>query len=341
VSIIAGAMPFQKGPVYVTGGHAVPEALKMMLTIQPPQPLYYQGHMYYPIGARMDFASKDGEFGFVKDKAQGMWHKVRLSTGEVVGSLKVSEVRAQKHHHDHHIKKVVSPLATPPAIVRDDYGLNACGHDGTTVVWEYEGKQLFAAGWGGIHPTKYGIVLDLADQSHSPLLSSYNHDQLILPGSPDNYLALNKHLVDEKGRRIPYTPHQQEANVVAFKWRDGRAPNVGADFWEELWEMLPAKTLVCCLGGHGRTGTAIAALMMAADEAIWSPLVAILTVRSKHCPHAVESTKQFKYLNCLAEEWGMPENAFEADKVKFGHEPAALAALVQAKPGRRAAAKRS
>lgn len=52
-----------------------------------------------------------------------------------------------------------------------------------------------------------------------------------------------------------------------------------------------------CLGGHGRTGTMLAAVIGLA-EGLDAP-AALREVRSRYCPHAVETSAQVELLRCV------------------------------------------
>jgi protein-tyrosine phosphatase len=53
------------------------------------------------------------------------------------------------------------------------------------------------------------------------------------------------------------------------------------------------------MGGHGRTGTALASVLMASGKAT-DPDTAIELVRSKHCKRAIETYDQIDYLEIVA-----------------------------------------
>ena len=97
---------------------------------------------------------------------------------------------------------------------------------------------------------------------------------------------------------------------IPLDWPDFQAPSkVGASFWQALWAELPegtpeqpAKIVVCCMGGHGRTGTCLAALMIVG--AGMSAPNAVNLVRLNHCVSAVESDTQVNYLRALAKRLG-------------------------------------
>jgi len=112
-------------------------------------------------------------------------------------------------------------------------------------------------------------------------------------------------VVAESGRFVKSAPARYRGlkagllpDVIRLDWPDMTAPvHVGIRWWLRLLELLPAHTCVCCMGGHGRTGTALGAILissgMGADEAI-------RTVREEHCRRAIETAGQESYLKGLA-----------------------------------------
>ena len=91
-------------------------------------------------------------------------------------------------------------------------------------------------------------------------------------------------------------------SVLRIDNPDMGVPPVGYAFWERLAVLLPVGRVVCCcFGGHGRTCTALAALMIATDLKITAK-EAIKNVRDLHCENAIESSTQEKYLELLAKE---------------------------------------
>jgi hypothetical protein len=98
-------------------------------------------------------------------------------------------------------------------------------------------------------------------------------------------------------RWAPLRPLDRGPEVLQLDWPDMTAPtHVGIRFWTQLLQLLPKHTAVCCMGGHGRTGTALAALLIADGV---SPVEAISRVRSQHCPKAIETASQEAYLKGL------------------------------------------
>jgi hypothetical protein len=89
--------------------------------------------------------------------------------------------------------------------------------------------------------------------------------------------------------------------IASLDWPDQGIPAGGLAFWHGLVGILPnpGNVLVCCIGGHGRTGTAIASIVIATQPGITAK-AAIDYVRARHCKHAVESLAQERYLCALA-----------------------------------------
>lgn len=91
--------------------------------------------------------------------------------------------------------------------------------------------------------------------------------------------------------------------VAQLDWPDQGIPAGGAAFWLGLVNILPdpGKVLVCCIGGHGRTGTCLASLLLVTNPGMTAKAV-IDFVRAKHCKHAIETLAQERYLCALSEQ---------------------------------------
>ena len=91
---------------------------------------------------------------------------------------------------------------------------------------------------------------------------------------------------------------------VVIAWPDYGFPKVKPTFWKALHKYLSSKNWkrVClhCAGGHGRTGTAISALLIAVER--WRVQHAVRYVRKNYCWRAVETAIQCDYLCTLDEE---------------------------------------
>ena len=86
---------------------------------------------------------------------------------------------------------------------------------------------------------------------------------------------------------------------IVIDWTDYSSPPVGPEFWAKLIEVCKKKEIkqmvVFCMGSHGRTGTALAALLLA-NRDYTDPDEAIEFVRENHCRKSVESSSQIDYL---------------------------------------------
>ncbi len=105
---------------------------------------------------------------------------------------------------------------------------------------------------------------------------------------PRGFEGLNEHVTNDR--------------TIDIDWRDGDSPDLMASFWRTLPDVCLANgwdnLTVYCLGSHGRTGTALASLAIA--NLNMNAVDAIAFVRKNHCLSAVESYRQFDYLDSIA-----------------------------------------
>jgi hypothetical protein len=101
-------------------------------------------------------------------------------------------------------------------------------------------------------------------------------------------------------------PSMAPCPVVRLDWGDRCAPGVPIQWWYKLLTVIKEKYVghiaVACMGGHGRTGTALCALLLAHDKNK-DPEEAVTMIREHHCDRAVESASQFAYLAKFRPEW--------------------------------------
>lgn len=91
---------------------------------------------------------------------------------------------------------------------------------------------------------------------------------------------------------------------MLLDWPDNGVAYFPLQFWLDVLEHLQIKKLkmvINCVGGHGRTGTALACMLIVSgictegDEAIkW--------VRANHCDRAIESAEQERYIRSIAKD---------------------------------------
>lgn len=161
-------------------------------------------------------------------------------------------------------------------------------HKGDKIVYEADGKKLYAGNGRGVDESSgnWDLIIDLASN-----LPYYNPVGCVKERSSERFSVLRKHL---------YGPPKVASEVLSLDWPDGGVIPAPLDFWLKLWELLPEKTVMMCVGGHGRTGTCLAALMIANGVTYYA---AFDHVRANHCDRAIETVTQTRYLHGLYVEY--------------------------------------
>lgn len=190
-------------------------------------------------------------------------------------------------------------LTSSPVIVKgkQDYescfpkqhNFKTCTHDGSEIAGIIRGKvNIYGSKLDRIASTEKRLLLNCSGLDLEKNLITF----------PDQYVDLDQ-----------YVHHQR---VIDMAWRDQGVPAVQPQFWTALIDAMIANDdrdlVIFCLGSHGRTGTAIASLLIANDGK--SAYEAVEIVRKNHCESCVESDKQIKYLQRLAKFFGtaLPED---------------------------------
>lgn len=156
--------------------------------------------------------------------------------------------------------------------VEQDY--RTCIHVAERTLFDHEGKDIRIASARGLARMSISphCIIDLA--------GVIGNIDFILPGSDPLFDALRVHV--------------HRPLLLRLAWEDMGIPPVGLDFWKHLWELLPkGVTVIVCYAGHGRSGTALAALLIANGV---HPEDAIQYVRGAHCQFAIETPEQEEYL---------------------------------------------
>lgn len=165
----------------------------------------------------------------------------------------------------------------------------ACIHDGDKELWSYKDASFVIA-------DKIGCCASVLPESkHKPdvvLDLNQNLAEKFVIGGPDRFVSLNEKM-------------HGDVEIVQIKWTDYGIPNASLRFWEAMLEELASKeciVMISCHGGHGRSGTALASLMVASGM---NGYQAIKLVRKVHCEKAVENKKQEDYvLDLRGDTWG-------------------------------------
>ena len=141
--------------------------------------------------------------------------------------------------------------------------------------------------------SKADLIFDLAREAESTLGYSSKGE-----------IRMNKSAKASKIlKKLLPKPKPQPA-VVSLKWTDFQAPTYTLAFWENLVETVKefvlaqkkkkVRVIFCCIGGHGRTGTALAVVLNLLgviedeDPVAW--------VRKNYCEKTVESESQITYV---------------------------------------------
>jgi protein-tyrosine phosphatase len=96
---------------------------------------------------------------------------------------------------------------------------------------------------------------------------------------------------------------EKECEYIGMDWPDGSAPPMPIGFFKEIVDACTAKAeredrdinlVFACMGGHGRTGSALAAVLIACKG--YTAAKAIEYVREHHCTKACETSVQMAWL---------------------------------------------
>jgi hypothetical protein len=182
------------------------------------------------------------------------------------------------------------------------YNYSRCSakHDGSEYIYKV-GKITIGGARGSDLDGKYpalvidlaGIYCDRVDRYRREMDASKN----FIKFGPERFDVLRDHVIKKQQNLII-------PEILRLDWPDMKEPPVTLEFWLQLWELLPdGHTLFTCVGGHGRTGTALAAMMLVDDHKM-SVKDAMDIVRKLHCSHAIETVSQEDYLKEIADQRG-------------------------------------
>ncbi|MEK6883351.1 MAG: protein-tyrosine phosphatase family protein [Nanoarchaeota archaeon] len=98
----------------------------------------------------------------------------------------------------------------------------------------------------------------------------------------------------------PYKLSFYVPDEIWLDWDDFKTPVINVQFWKDLIQKAKEngikRVIVTCSGGHGRTGTALSALLVAIGV---DARKAVLFLRQHYCTEAVETTDQYAYIKNL------------------------------------------
>ena len=155
-----------------------------------------------------------------------------------------------------------------------------CQHDGTEVIVKVGNVTFGGAAGREVERGTAVLVVDMARDA------SRHSDVARYCSFPTQFESLRECVVSGPPR-------------IEIDWTDRGAPPLTKAFFEKLPKLVKkGHVIINCVGGHGRTGTALAALMIVHHK--MSAEDAIKTVRKLHCEEAIESKEQVRWLCELA-----------------------------------------
>ena len=159
----------------------------------------------------------------------------------------------------------------------------SCVHDGSETVVTIKGVRVHGAAKTDINEAYLASHEKLLIVNLSALSLNLK-PPVTLAGLPDGFKTLAKYTV--------------KPTEIMVDWADMHAPLLRREFWTELLACAKrtkvTDVMFTCLGGHGRTGTALASMLIANLD--WRVLDAAQYVRSQHCRESIESLDQVEYL---------------------------------------------
>jgi protein tyrosine phosphatase len=114
-------------------------------------------------------------------------------------------------------------------------------------------------------------------------------------------LASNRQTIEMNSSAMELFPSvKPEQAFIYLNWADGTIPDIGDSFWNNLCTDITniqeeKKILFYCMGGHGRTGTALA-IVLSLLKIIPGNECPVAWVRENYCKEAVETIAQKKYI---------------------------------------------
>lgn len=201
-------------------------------------------------------------------------------------------------------------------------GKKCNGHDGSAKVATLARGIVVAGAQGGaINYGEADIVVDLAGGTLRAFKSASSS---VLSGTEWLVSALSATV--------------KHPDTLFVEWPDMGIPRVGPRFWRELYSITPDKTRVvfACVGGHGRTGTALACYIAASMTEVPDAVDLIRLVRKLHCGHAIETKAQDDYIARVVAEFRAPGSKAELDR-QYELIDAAVGEREEAKAAARAA----
>ena len=158
------------------------------------------------------------------------------------------------------------------------------------------------------------LIVNCSNSSFSPKHSPGKQTipQLINKCSDPLRELENPALLWQPPEVFPYYTHE-----LSLSWSDGKGILADLQWWKKFLEIATTEAYaeidVCCIGGHGRTGTFLGIIMMLTHKWNKSPSVEAESWINKHyCKKAIETKDQQEYMDWIAARMMEPEGEQEA-----------------------------
>lgn len=149
-----------------------------------------------------------------------------------------------------------------------------CHTDGT-LVFEKDGTQFFAGKYSGVSARSYDLIIDLAKSVTATVYGTSTRGNV-------------KKFTDELS-----------AQILHIGWPDYGVISWDRSKFEQLLAAIKKDKLesvyVCCVGGHGRTGTMMS-ILAGLSGVIPEGECPVTWLRKAYCDNVVESEKQLAYV---------------------------------------------
>lgn len=170
-------------------------------------------------------------------------------------------------------------------------------HDGEEVIFRHGKKSIGGARGDELDINRADLIVDLSGTFASRIeRAKRDRDaaaRFVLSG-PERFQKLAKYIKPD------FENLDNLPEILRLDWRDMSVPPVGLNFWREMWKLIPdGHTIFCCMGSHGRTGTALASMVLASNPKVSSG-ESMQMIWDRHCEDAIETDSQMEYLRRLA-----------------------------------------
>ena len=173
--------------------------------------------------------------------------------------------------------KKVHSGGTQGSFAGQSWTKKACTHE-PTLCFKDDGIEVYLGKKYDVKPfaAEYGVCLNLTGDS----------------------IAEN-HIIPIRSLKKWANYEASNMQEIVLDWPDYGIVNFPIQFWYDLLDAVKEngkKLLIFCIGGHGRTGTAFAAIMIAYGH---TAAGATKWIRENYCDQAIESKSQEDYLVSL------------------------------------------